>query len=58
MLLTTLFEKKIVKFSGFKGYIGIEYEVSMLPEKEGIITTKNLPEKVFVSLKKRYSTLG
>lgn len=41
---------KIVQDSGFKGYVGIEYEGSVLPEKEGIIATKKLLEKVFASM--------
>jgi sugar phosphate isomerase/epimerase len=41
---------KIVKGSGYKGWVGIEYEGSELPEKEGVIATKRLLEKVFVSL--------
>jgi len=41
---------KIVEDSGFKGYVGIEYEGSVLPEKEGIIATKKLLEKVFASM--------
>lgn len=41
---------KIVQDSGFKGYIGIEYEGSVLPEKEGILATKKLLEKVFATL--------
>ena len=41
---------KIVQASGFKGYVGIEYEGSVLPEKEGIIATKKLLEKVFASM--------
>jgi sugar phosphate isomerase/epimerase len=41
---------KIVQASGFKGYVGIEYEGSVLSEKEGIIATKKLLEKVFESL--------
>jgi len=41
---------KIVQASGFKGYVGIEYEGSELPEKEGIIATKKLLEKVFASM--------
>lgn len=40
----------IVKDSGFKGYVGVEYEGSELPEKEGIIATKKLLEKVFTTL--------
>ncbi len=41
---------KIVQASGFKGYVGIEYEGSVLSEKDGIIATKKLLEKVFESL--------
>lgn len=41
---------KIVKESGFKGYIGIEYEGSQLSEDEGIKATKALLEKSFASL--------
>jgi sugar phosphate isomerase/epimerase len=41
---------KIVQASGFEGYVGIEYEGSVLPEKEGIIATKKLLEKVFATL--------
>lgn len=41
---------KIVKKSGFKGYIGIEYEGSQLSEDEGIKATKALLEKVFKEL--------
>jgi L-ribulose-5-phosphate 3-epimerase len=41
---------KIVQASGFKGYVGIEYEGTELSEKEGIIATKKLLEKVFESM--------
>jgi sugar phosphate isomerase/epimerase len=41
---------KIVKDSGYRGWIGIEYEGSVLPEKEGILATKRLLEKVFGTL--------
>jgi L-ribulose-5-phosphate 3-epimerase len=41
---------KIVQASGFKGYVGIEYEGTVLSEKDGIIATKKLLEKVFESL--------
>lgn len=41
---------KIVKDSGFKGYVGIEYEGSELSEDEGIKATKALLEKVFKQL--------
>ena len=37
----------IVKASGFKGYIGIEFEGNTQPEEEGIRKTKNLLEKYF-----------
>jgi sugar phosphate isomerase/epimerase len=41
---------KIVKESGFKGYVGIEYEGRELSEDEGIKATKALLEKVFKEL--------
>jgi L-ribulose-5-phosphate 3-epimerase len=41
---------KIVQASGFEGYVGIEYEGSVLPEKEGIMATKKLLEKVFATM--------
>ncbi len=41
---------KIVKDSGFKGYIGIEYEGPTLSEDEGIRKTKALLERVAVEL--------
>lgn len=41
---------KIVKDSGFTGYVDVEYEGSELSEKEGIIATKKLLEKVFASI--------
>ena len=37
---------KIVKESGFRGYVGIEYEGSQLSEDEGIKATKALLDKV------------
>jgi sugar phosphate isomerase/epimerase len=37
---------EIVKESGFSGYIGIEYEGSQLSERDGILATKALLEKV------------
>ncbi len=40
----------IVKDSGYKGFVGIEYEGSELSEKEGIVATKKLLEKVFATL--------
>lgn len=41
---------KIVKESGFKGYVGIEYEGTQLSEDEGIKATKALLEKVIKEL--------
>ena len=41
---------QIVKDSGFKGYVGIEYEGNELSEDEGIKATKALLEKVFAEL--------
>ena len=41
---------KIVKESGFKGYVGIEYEGKELSEDEGIKATKALLERVFAEL--------
>lgn len=37
---------QIVKDAGYTGYVGIEYEGSELSEKEGIMATKKLLEKV------------
>ncbi len=37
---------QIVKDAGYTGYVGIEYEGNELSEKEGIIATKKLLEKV------------
>jgi sugar phosphate isomerase/epimerase len=41
---------KIVKDSGFKGIIGVEYEGSKLPAREGIKKTKALLERIGRSL--------
>ena len=41
---------KIVKDSGYKGYVDVEYEGSELSERDGVIATKKLLEKVFDSL--------
>ncbi len=41
---------KIVKDSGYKGWVGIEYEGSKLSEPEGIMATKRLLEKCFASV--------
>ncbi len=45
---TTDFSKmiRIVLDSGFRGYVGVEYEGNRLSEKDGIMATKNLLEKV------------
>jgi len=42
---------QIVKDSGYKGWVGIEYEGSKLSEPEGIMATKLLLEKSFASVK-------
>jgi sugar phosphate isomerase/epimerase len=39
---------QIVKQSGYKGWVGIEYEGSQLKEADGIIATKKLLETVFL----------
>jgi len=41
---------KIVDDAGYKGFVGIEFEGSELSEKEGVIATKELLEKVFKTL--------
>lgn len=41
---------KIVYDSGYKGWIGVEYEGNELSERDGIIATKKLLEKVFETL--------
>ncbi len=41
---------KIVKDSGYKGYVDVEYEGTQLSEKDGVIATKKLLDKVFDSL--------
>ena len=42
---------KIVKDSGYDGFIGIEYEGETLSEHDGILATKALMEKAWKSLK-------
>lgn len=37
---------KLVRNAGYKGYIGIEYEGDSLSEKDGILKTKELLEKI------------
>jgi len=41
---------KIVKDSGFKGWVDVEYEGNNLSEPEGIMATKKLLERAFASL--------
>ena len=41
---------KIVKDSGYKGWIDVEYEGSKLSEPDGIMATKRLLEKSFASV--------
>jgi len=41
---------KIVKDSGFEGYVGIEFEGGTISEDEGIKATKALLEKVFAQI--------
>ncbi|MFK5920804.1 MAG: TIM barrel protein [Verrucomicrobiota bacterium] len=41
---------KIVKDSGYRGYVGIEYEGKELSEPDGIKATQKLLEKVFAEL--------
>ncbi len=41
---------KIVDDAGYKGFVGIEFEGTELPEREGVIATKELLEKVFKTL--------
>jgi len=41
---------KIVKDSGYEGWIGIEYEGQEISERDGIIATKKLLEKTFQTL--------
>jgi len=41
---------RIVKDSGYKGFVGIEYEGQVLPEKEGVIASRELLKKVFRTL--------
>lgn len=41
---------KIVDDAGYKGFVGIEYEGSELSEKEGVIATKKLLEKIIQTL--------
>ena len=47
---------KIVLDAGYRGYVGIEYEGSRLPEPEGIRATKRLLERVRTELGSMAST--
>ncbi|MET0637479.1 MAG: sugar phosphate isomerase/epimerase family protein [Chitinophagaceae bacterium] len=38
---------RIIRESGFRGYLGIEYEGEHLGEEEGILATKKLVERIF-----------
>jgi len=42
---------KIVLHAGYDGYVGVEYEGGKLPEREGIIATRRLLERVGKKLK-------
>jgi len=42
---------QIVKDAGYSGYVGVEYEGSILSEEEGILATKNLILKAVKELK-------
>lgn len=37
---------KIVVAAGYRGYVGVEYEGKTLPEREGVLATKRLLERV------------
>ncbi len=41
---------KIVDDAGYKGFVGVEFEGAELSEKEGVIATRKLLEKVFKTL--------
>ncbi len=45
---------RIVLDAGYRGFVGIEFEGGGVPEKEGILATKNLLEKVREELSKEY----
>ena len=40
----------IVKEAGYNGFIGVEYEGDRISERDGIIATKNLLEKIGATL--------
>lgn len=37
---------KIVAAAGFRGYVGVEYEGEVMPEREGLLATKRLLERI------------
>lgn len=41
---------QIVKDAGYKGFVDVEYEGSALSEREGVIATRNLLEKIIETL--------
>ena len=45
---------KIVLDAGYRGYVGIEYEGNVLPEREGIQATKDLLVRVRDELTGQY----
>jgi hypothetical protein len=47
---------KIVLDAGYHGYVGIEYEGSRLPEREGVRRTKALLERLRDELSKPTTT--
>jgi hypothetical protein len=47
---------KIVLDAGYHGYVGIEYEGSRLPEREGVRRTKALLERIRGELSKPTTT--
>ena len=42
---------KVVVDAGYRGWVGVEYEGSELPPREGILKTKKLLERVRQDLK-------
>jgi sugar phosphate isomerase/epimerase len=46
---------RIILDAGFRGYIGIEYEGNQLSEREGIVKTKQLLERLRAELAPEYS---
>jgi len=46
---------RIVLDAGYRGFVGIEFEGGGVPEKEGILATKNLLERVREKLSQEYT---